>query len=328
MKEESRIKLQTVLNSLEAEADPIAERLERYHADINRLEKMVEAYQEDFSEADYVFSPRVNRGKSEELTKYQNDLASVQKKCDQVQEQYDQILQNIDLIVEVLSADTDGEYSKSSLLYQEQDRHRIARDLHDTALTNISNLVTKIDNCKNLISLDPKKAQNELSIIRNKLSESVDGIRGVIYDLRPIELDSKTFRSSLLKWIESFNEDKKYKIETEIDEIFCPDNTILVTIYRIIEECFNNIRKHADAFKIHLIVQEQIGSYYVYVEDDGKGFDVENPEVNENVQFGIAIMKERVALMGGNVTIQSAPNAGTKIKILIPANNAGVDTNK
>ena len=319
MKEESRIKLQSVLSSLEAEADPVAERLEIYHADINRLEKMIEAHQDDFSEAEYVFSPRANRGKNEELMKYQSDLASVQKKCDQVQAQYDQINQNIDLIVEVLSSDTEGEYSKSSLLYQEQDRHRIARDLHDTALLNISNLVTKIDACKDLISRDPKKAQEELSLIRNKLSESVDGIRGVIYDLRPIEMDSKTFRSSLLKWIDQFNEDKKYKIETEIEEIFCPDHTILLSIYRIIEECFNNIRKHADAYKIHLIVQEQIGSYYVYVEDDGKGFDVEKPAPSDAMQFGIAIMKERVALLGGNVSIQSQPNAGTKIKILIPA---------
>ena len=122
MKEESRIKLQSVLSSLEAEADPVAERLEIYHADINRLEKMIEAHQDDFSEAEYVFSPRANRGKNEELMKYQSDLASVQKKYDQVQAQYDQINQNIDLIVEVLSSDTEGEYSKSSLLYQEQDR--------------------------------------------------------------------------------------------------------------------------------------------------------------------------------------------------------------
>jgi signal transduction histidine kinase len=68
-----------------------------------------------------------------------------------------------------------------------------------------------------------------------------------------------------------------------------------------------------------LIVQEQIGSYYVYVEDDGKGFDVEKPAPSDAMQFGIAIMKERVALLGGNVNIQSQPNAGTKIKILIPA---------
>jgi len=66
-----------------------------------------------------------------------------------------------------------------------------------------------------------------------------------------------------------------------------------------------------------LIVQEQIGMYYIYVEDDGKGFDVKKSE-NNNSHFGLSMMKERVSLLGGNISIISSDNAGTKIKILIP----------
>ena len=92
---------------------------------------------------------------------------------------------------------------------------------------------------------------------------------------------------------------------------------MLKTIYLIIKECFQNIKKHAEAFSIHLIVQEQIGMYYIYVEDDGKGFDVKKSE-NNNSHFGLSMMKERVSLLGGNISIISSDNAGTKIKILIP----------
>lgn len=321
MNESSRLKLQSILSSLEAEADPIAIELEELHNEINRLETSMKSMKDKYSEADLVFSPRSEKNQKEELKQQQGELDYVKKKADRLQERYDQINQNIDMIVEVLSSDNEIETSKNGLLYQEQDRHRIARDLHDTALQHMSYLVTKLDSCKKFIDMDPIKAKMELSIARHNLNETIDEIRSVIYDLRPMVLDSEGFKTALLKFIDTFDEEKKYQINYDIDEIFCDDQLVLVTMYRIIEECFNNIKKHADAYKIHLIVQEQIGSFYIYVEDDGKGFDVDKAFLNENLQFGLSIMKERISLLGGKITITSANNAGTKIKVLIPVQN-------
>lgn len=317
MNESSRIKLQTILNSMETEADPLAVQLEDYHNEISKLELEIDRIKEQYSEADFVFSPRTGK-QNEELKQKQSELELLKKKYDQLQDRYDQINQNIDLVVEVLASENDGDASKNGLLYQEQDRHRIARDLHDTALQHMSYLVSKLDSCKNFIDTDPIKAKMELSIARHNLSESIDEIRGIIYNLRPMVLDSEGFHSTLIKFIEKFNEDKEFDITYDIEDLFCQDQLVLVTIYRIIEECFSNIKKHAEAYKIHLIVQEQIGSYYIYVEDDGKGFDVDQVMLNDNLQFGLSIMKERVKLLGGNITITSSKNAGTRIKILIP----------
>ena len=321
MNESSRLKLQSILSSLEAEADPIAIELEELHNEINRLETSMKSMKDKYSEADLVFSPRSEKNQKEELKQQQGELDYVKKKADRLQERYDQINQNIDMIVEVLSSDNEIETSKNGLLYQEQDRHRIARDLHDTALQHMSYLVTKLDSCKKFIDMDPIKAKMELSIARHNLNETIDEIRSVIYDLRPMVLDSEGFKTALLKFIDTFDEEKKYQINYDIDEIFCDDQLVLVTMYRIIEECFNNIKKHADAYKIHLIVQEQIGSFYIYVEDDGKGFDVDKAFLNDNLQFGLSIMKESISLLGGKITITSANNAGTKIKVLIPVQN-------
>ena len=318
MNESSRLKLQSILNTLENDADPLAVRLEEYHAEISRLESTVKSLKEKFSEADFVFSPRSGKNQNDELKQKQSELDLMKKKCANLQEKYDQINQNIDLLVEVLSSDNDIDTSKNGLLYQEQDRHRIARDLHDTALQHMSYLVTKLDSCKKFIDTDPIKAKMELSIARHNLNESIDEIRGVIYDLRPMALDSEGFHDAVLKFVEAFDEEKKYEIICDIDEIFCEDQLTLVTIYRIIEECFNNIKKHAEAYKIHLIIQEQIGSYYIYIEDDGNGFDVDKAFMNDKLQFGLSIMKERVTLLGGKLTITSSKNAGTKIKVLIP----------
>ena len=317
MNESSRIKLQTILNSMETEADPLAVQLEDYHNEISKLELEIDRIKEQYSEADFVFSPRTGK-QNEEFKQKQSELELLKKKYDQLQDRYDQINQNIDLVVEVLASENDGDASKNGLLYQEQDRHRIARNLHDTALQHMSYLVSKLDSCKNFIDTDPIKAKMELSIARHNLSESIDEIRGIIYNLRPMVLDSEGFHSTLIKFIEKFNEDKEFDITYDIEDLFCQDQLVLVTIYRIIEECFSNIKKHAEAYKIHLIVQEQIGSYYIYVEDDGKGFDIDQVMLNDNLQFGLSIMKERVKLLGGNITITSSKNAGTRIKILIP----------
>lgn len=317
MNESSRIKLQSILNSMETEADPLAVQLETYQNEINKLELEIDRIKEQYSEADFIFSPRTGK-QNEEYKQKQSELELLKKKCEQIQERYDQINQNIDLVVEVLASENDGDASKNGLLYQEQDRQRIARDLHDTALQHMSYLVSKLDSCKNFIDTDPIKAKMELSIARHNLSESIDEIRGIIYNLRPMVLDSDGFHSTLIKFIEKFNEDKEFDITYDIEDLFCEDQLVLITIYRIIEECFSNIKKHAEAYKIHLIVQEQIGSYYIYVEDDGKGFDVDQVMKNNNLQFGLSIMKERVSLLGGNITITSSKNAGTRIKILIP----------
>ena len=319
MNEASRLKLQSVLSSLETEADPIAEKLEDYHSEINRLETSIQSLKDKFSEADYVFSPRSEKNQNEEIKQQQSELDNLKRKEKKLREHYDQINQNIDLIVDVLSTDNEVESTKNGLLYQEQDRNRIARDLHDTALQHMTYLVTKLDSCRKFIDTDPIKAKMELSIAKHNLNESIDEVRGVIYDLRPMVLDAEGFYQLLVKFIEKFNEEKKYDITSDIDELYCKDQLVLVTMFRIIEECFNNIQKHADAYKIHLIVQEQIGQYYIYVEDDGKGFDVDKVFQNDGLQFGLSIMKERVALLGGKVTINSSKNAGTKIKVLIPA---------
>ena len=244
MNESSRIKLQSILNSMETEADPLAVQLETYQNEINKLELEIDRIKEQYSEADFVFSPRTGK-QNEEYKQKQSELELLKKKCEQIQERYDQINQSIDLVVEVLASENDGDASKNGLLYQEQDRQRIARDLHDTALQHMSYLVSKLDSCKSFIDTDPIKAKMELSIARHNLSESIDEIRGIIYNLRPMVLDSDGFHSTLIKFIEKFNEDKEFDITYDIEDLFCEDQLVLITIYRIIEECFSNIKKHA-----------------------------------------------------------------------------------
>lgn len=318
MNDTSRMKLHSVLSSLEIEANDIAIELEDSNIKIVNLEKEINKIQNSFSENDVIFSPRKDRYPSEELKQKKENLEILKQEHEHTKKKYDQLNENIEMIVDVLSHEGEKASNKGALLFHEQDRQRIARDLHELAITNLSYLVEKINILKEDIDRDPEKAKMDVLMAKTSLSSVIENIRSVVYDLRPIEFKSGDFKEKILTYIEKFNSDHKYNIETDIDDIVCDDQIVLRTIFQIVEESLQNIRKHAEAYSIHIIIQEQIGLYYIYIEDDGRGFDVDAIGKGKSFTFGIQMMKERVELLGGNITISSANNAGTKIKILIP----------
>lgn len=318
MNESSKEKLQMLLISLQNEADPVAAKLEEYNKEIFRRKQEIEKLCNQFSEDEFVFSPRANRSQSDEIAEKKIDLELLQVDYKDLQDHYNQINQNIDTVVDVLSSDNEKKINLSSLSYQEQDRQRIARDLHSTTLQNLSYLIDKLDKCSGYMDSDPVKAKMELSIAKKNLKDSIDEIRSIIYDLRPMIIDVANFRSVLHKLINNIFGEGDYYIEAEIDDIRCDNQLVLISIYRIIEECFLNIKKHAEAYKISFIFQEQMGYYYIYIEDDGKGFNPSEVQISDELHFGLNIVKERINILGGNFSLDSSNNAGTVIKILIP----------
>lgn len=319
MNETSKIKLQNLLNDLQAEADEIALKQDECHKEIIRVSKLLETLKNQYAEYDYVFSPRANKGESEEVQYCREQLENLKAEYDTYQNQYEKINGSIEVIVEVLSSDMNNNAVHSSgLKYLEQERQRIARDLHDTALQHTAHMISKIDSCLQNLNTNPIQTKMELSVLRQNLSDSMDEIRGIIYNLRPMVIDNVGMESALYKLLDLLNDNEDYFIDSHIDEVTCNDQLILTSIYRIIEECFQNIKKHAEAYCIHFIFQQQSNQIYIYIEDDGKGFEPSKINENDFSHFGLNMIKERVALLGGTIQIEAAFNAGTRIKILIP----------
>lgn len=319
MNESSKMKLQNLLSDFLSKAGEISLKQEECHKELIRISKLYETLKNQYTEYEYVFSPRSKKGENEEVEYCRGQLENLQTEYDSLQEQYDKINENIEMIVEVLASDTNTNPANTlGLKYLEQERQRIARDLHDTALQNIAYIISKIDSCLHNIDTNPIQTKMELSIVKQSLSDSADEIRGIVYNLRPMVIDNVGMESALHKLLELLNESEDYFIDSHIDEITCSDQLILTSVYRIIEECFQNIKKHADAYCIHFIFQQQSNQIYIYIEDDGKGFDPAKIELNDGFHFGLNMIKERVALLSGSIQIDSAYNAGTRIKILIP----------
>ncbi len=216
-------------------------------------------------------------------------------------------------------------YNYSILNIQEADRHRIARELHDTSLQNLAHLVHKIELATKFIDKDRMRAKLELSVVNKNLKTVIEEIRNTIYDLRPMTFDDLGLKATFERLISVINQNKKFAIDMDIDDVSCENNLILVTIYRIVQECLNNIIKHADAEKIILHCKLIDNIYVINIEDDGKGFTNEEAEQKKaEKHFGVTLMKERVALIGGTIQIDSICNKGTKIKIKIPLEHGEV----
>ncbi len=208
----------------------------------------------------------------------------------------------------------------SVLDIQEKERQRIARDLHDTSLQNLTYLIHKTELASLYIDQDPVKAKLELAAVEKDIRKIVDEIRNYIFNMRPILLDGFGLKESLEKLFPNLNQNNKFIVKTEIDDILYDEkkpmmDILLMTIYRIIQEGFQNAVSHSDGTEIFVSLKEENDKYRIVIQDNGRGFDLQKISMKEK-HFGISVIKERVFLLNGIIRIES--ENGTSIKIEIP----------
>ncbi len=205
-----------------------------------------------------------------------------------------------------------------ALSIQEQDRRRIARELHDISLQNIAHLTHKLQLAEMMIDKDPVGAKLELHLINKKLHEAMDDIRNIIFNLRPMSIDDLGLRESIERLIDLVNENHQYEITTDISDVSCENDLILVNIFWIVQEILLNIVKHAEATKIKFQCYQRDGICFLSIEDNGVGFDMENLERGDRKHFGISFLKERIDLLGGKLLIQTHIGEGVNVSVEIP----------
>lgn len=271
---------------------------------------LIDADSEDFK----MFSPRnAADAHQSEIKKAYQEKESCEKENQRLCDRRDVLYKQINGLEHILEHKDDG---LVALSIQEEDRQRIARDLHDTSLQNLAHLIHKIELCGLYIDEDAIKAKLELSVISKILKKTIEEIRNTIFDLRPMTFDDLGFKEALERLLANMNENQKYFMETDIDNVSCENNLILVSAYRVVQECLNNIHKHADAEKIFFSCKNFSNKCVITIQDDGKGFDMEKSQ-KEN-HFGLTLMKERINLINGKIEISSKEKKGTCIQIEVP----------
>lgn len=242
--------------------------------------------------------------------------------CDEIEKQLHLENSRIDQLEKVLAEKTFMLHVKqlSILDAQEKERQRIARDLHDTSLQNLTHLVHKVELSSLYIDEDPVKAKLELATISKGIRKVIEEIRNSIFDLRPMSFDDLGMKETVEKMLLLLNQEKQFHIVEDIDNIGMKQSAsttqiLFLSIYRIIQECVQNSLKHSGGNEIIVRLKEKDRYYKIVVQDNGTGFDL-NEAAKKEKHFGLSVIRERVYFLGGKIDIDT--QNGTSIEIEIP----------
>ncbi|NLL66417.1 MAG: sensor histidine kinase [Clostridiaceae bacterium] len=207
---------------------------------------------------------------------------------------------------------------------QENERRRIAREIHDGPAQAMSNVVLKAEICEKMAEIDMQGALNELTKLKDVVRLCLKDVRRVIYDLRPMSIDDLGIKTTLQKYIESFSNEHSIKIDLNIkgNDSRIKDSNISLAIFRVVQECLNNTYKHANATYINVQIECTEKVILLRIKDDGQGFDINSindiSSRDDDGGFGIIGMKERIELLEGTFKISSEINSGTTVKVRLP----------
>jgi two-component system sensor histidine kinase DegS len=199
----------------------------------------------------------------------------------------------------------------------EEERMRIARDMHDGPAQSMANLVLQAEIIERLIARDPQMVVSELADFKNGVRAVLDDTRRLIFDLRPMTLDDLGLVPTLRKFVAEFGEQNKVNAHLRVvGEEIRIGGGLEQTLFRIIQESLNNARKHAKASNVEVVVTFLPTQISAVIRDDGVGMDVEATEarVDRTRHFGLLTMRERADGDKGKLEIRSQIGKGTEVR--------------
>lgn len=205
--------------------------------------------------------------------------------------------------------------SEELIKIQEMDRERIARDLHDTSLQNLTHVIHKINLAELYLDTDISRTKIELEECRNNIKEIIDSIRKTIFYTQPMTLNDIGLTDTLHQYFENVNQDKKINVSYEIDTVEKLDTEKTMHIYRSIQECVKNSIRHSSGTHLKFVLKKLDNEIRIVIEDNGDGFDVNLVKKNH---YGLQIVKRRISLINGTFSIFSKEKVGTRIEIIVP----------
>ena len=203
---------------------------------------------------------------------------------------------------------------------QEQERRRIAADVHDDAVQVMSAALMRLHLLSQRME-DPAQLAMATKL-QSTVSLAIERLRHLLFELSPPALERGGLMSALNTFVEEFQRDFGIMTELRGGLTVDPDPASGLVIYRIIQEAFTNVHKHARATRVELTIREVDGGALVRIEDDGRGFDPHESRPESLKHIGLGSMRERAELSGGWWKIASAPTSGTHIEFWVPVETA------
>jgi signal transduction histidine kinase len=204
---------------------------------------------------------------------------------------------------------------------QEDERTRIARDLHDQIGQTLTGLVMQVGGVEATLSDDQNEVKDQLATLGESASSAVEEVRRMMSDLRPSILDDMGLESAVGWYAESHLEREgiDVKLESQGNDVTLSPN-VEISAFRVFQEAITNIVKHANATHVDISFAYDNDLMSGTIEDDGDGFELSavRPGADGGWAVGLLGMTERVSLLGGSLVIDSSPGSGTKVTFSIP----------
>jgi len=202
---------------------------------------------------------------------------------------------------------------------EEAVRQGLVRKMHDSVASSISNFILQAEICQRFFDVNPDRARTELNALKSSAGTTFSNVKDFIFDLRPMMLDDLGVIPTLRRYAESFQEKNGVPVPITVTGVERRlESHIEVTVFRNVQELLQNAMSHAQATQIQVQVdmgQEQVTAV---VEDNGSGFNVDDTLNGNNKTIGLATLRERTEMLGGELNIHSNIGQGTRVEFSIP----------
>ncbi|MDA8227316.1 MAG: sensor histidine kinase [Desulfitobacterium hafniense] len=253
------------------------------------------------------------------LRQMQNTIERAENLMTQVSTAINFLTGGIEEINQIQNIEQRQEIGLRVIKAQEEERRRVAREIHDGPAQTLANIVLRLEIAEKLLELDPKRTKNELNDLKNLVRANLQDIRRIIFDLRPMALDDLGIVPAIKKYIDNFQETYGIRCDLVVEG---RERRLLpameVALFRLIQEGMTNVARHAFTIDSKIILQFQEDWTKAKIIDYGRGFNPKNALEAPGEHFGLIGMRERVEMFSGRFSIQSSSGAGTTLEFSIP----------
>ncbi len=205
----------------------------------------------------------------------------------------------------------------------EQERNRIARDIHDTVAQSLFGIVFTLDACTKMLPEQVEKVQQELVELRDLASRVRDQVRQSIFDIWPSTLTLERFKADLRKYVAHCSRPRAFHVDFRTGGDFDRlSPAIRRSLYRVAQEALANVVRHAGVNSAQVCLRVEPNAVYLSIRDHGRGFDPATVLAREHnrERFGLRGVRERIHALGGECEILSRLGEGTQILVRLPVN--------
>jgi len=207
-------------------------------------------------------------------------------------------------------------YLSGVILAQENERQRIARELHDSVSQSLTSLLVGLQNLRTAQAASDQ--QSQISSLHTIITQTLDETRSLAWQLRPSALDELGLEGALERYVQDYQARYPIRIDLLIRQLppkMAPE--VETTVYRIVQEGLTNIARYAHTETASVLIAQRDGHIQIIIEDNGVGFDVSSV-MESTASLGLKGMHERAGLFNGTLKVESQPGAGTTLFITIP----------